>query len=253
MEDKKEETKKEESKKTTAKKETTNKKESKEATAKSETAKKVDNKQKTTNNKTKQTQAKSRKGVIAIGIIALIIVLIIGIGYPVTLNIRKESSLKEIDNMFVAIKSGDEETIKKYFNEENSPNDENDEEGTKIIKIMLSNLKYEVISTDVSLNENIVKVNVTNKNLNEVFSNYMKKALSLAFSKAFNRTTEEEMNEQMETYLEEQYNSEDVEAVTTEITITMKRESGKWKIEINEEELINAILPEYESIINAIK
>jgi hypothetical protein len=194
----------------------------------------------------------AKKGFRIIAVIAIIALIIIAVGYPVTLKIIKESSLKEIDNMFVAMKSGDEETIKKYLKEGDSSDEDMDETSQEMAKTMLRNINYEIVSTDVSLKENIVKINVTNKDLKEVFSAYMKKAFSLAFSKAFSEMAEEEMEEQMQNYFEEQYNSEDIETVTTEVTITVKRDSGKWNIEIDKDEFIEAILPGYESIINSI-
>ena len=69
-------------------------------------------------------------------------------------------------------------------------------------KVMLSNLNYEVLSADVKSKDCIVKLKISNKNLKEVFSNYMQKALSLAFSQAFGRVTEEKMNAQMKQYFQ---------------------------------------------------
>ena len=92
---------------------------------------------------------------------------------------------------------------------------------------MLKNLNYEVVSTDVKINECTMKLNISNKNLKTVFGNYISKAFSVAFSQAFGAMTEEEMDEQLKQYFIEQYNSEDIETVTTEVTINMKKKDGK--------------------------
>ena len=115
---------------------------------------------------------------------------------------------------------------------------------------MLSNLNYEVLSADVKSKDCIVKLKISNKNLKEVFSNYMQKALSLAFSQAFGRVTEEEMNAQMKQYFQEQYNSDSVETISNEITVTMTKKDGKWNMSTDEEQLVNAILPGYKEISN---
>lgn len=184
----------------------------------------------------------NKKVIISIIAVVLVIAIICG-GYFLRLHLIKSSAIKEVDKIFSAIKSGDEETLKQYVNEENSENKEME-------KVMLSNLNYEILSADVKSKDCIVKLKVSNKNLKEVFSNYMQKALSLAFSQAFGRVTEEEMNAQMKQYFQEQYNSDSVETISNEITVTMTKKDGKWNMSTDEEQLVNAILPGYKEISN---
>ena len=163
-------------------------------------------------------------------IVILIIVLIIG-GYAIALNVTKTQAIDTVDKMFTAIKTGDEEQIKQYIDienaiEENNTTEENIAEDQDMEKAMLKNLNYEVLSTDVKINECTMKLNISNKNLKTVFGNYISKAFSLAFSQAFGAMTEEEMDAQLKQYFEEQYNSDEIETVTTEVTINMKKENG---------------------------
>ncbi len=185
-------------------------------------------------------------------IVLLVIILIVG-GYFIALNTTKKQALDTVDKMFIALKTGDQEQIKQYINienetEENETTEENIAEDQDMEKAMLKNLNYEVVSTDVKINECTVKLNVSNKNLKTVFANYMSKAFSVAFSQAFGEMTEEEMDTQLKQYFEEQYNSDDVETVTTEITINMKKQDGKWNIDGDDEAFVNAILPGYKEI-----
>lgn len=189
----------------------------------------------------------NKKVIISIIAVVLVIAIICG-GYFLRLHLIKSSAIKEVDNIFSAIKSGDEETLKQYVNEENS--EDTDSENKEMEKVMLSNLNYEVLSADVKSKDCIVKLKISNKNLKELFSNYMQKALSLAFSQAFGRVTEEEMNAQMKQYFQEQYNSDSVETVSNEITVTMTKKDGKWNMSTDEEQLVNAILPGYKEISN---
>lgn len=198
----------------------------------------------------------NKKVIIPIIVVIVIIAIICG-GYFLTLHILKTSAIKEVDTVFNAIKLGDEETIKQYLDgTETEYEDEEDldtnDSSEEMAKIMLSNMNYEIISTDVSLKECTVKLNISNKDLKTVFGNYMQKAFSLAFSQAFGQITEEEMNTQMQQYFEEQYNSDEIETITSELIITMTIKNGKWIMDADKDQVINSILPGYEEIMESI-
>ena len=192
--------------------------------------------------------------------IALIVILIIALlvgGYFIALNVTKTQALSTVDKMFTALKTGDEEQIKQYINieniiEKNETEEDNTSDNQDMEKTMLKNLNYEVLSTNVKINECTMKLNVSNKNLKTVFGNYISKAFSVAFSQAFGAMTEEEMDEQLKHYFEEQYNSEDIETVTTEVTINMKKENGKWNIDCDEDAFVNAVLPGYKEVVESL-
>ena len=113
---------------------------------------------------------------------------------------------------------------------------------------MLNNLNYEVISTEVKFNQCTVKLNISNKNLKTVFGNYISKAFSLAFSQAFGAMTEEEMDNQLKQYFEEQYDSESTETITSEMTIDLKKENGKWTVNCDKDKFVDAVLPGYKEV-----
>lgn len=197
------------------------------------------------------------KKVLKIALIVVLIIVLIVAGCFIALNLTKKQALDTVDKMFTAIKTGDEEQIKQYINIENLTEEEETTEETaaedqEMEKAMLKNLNYEVISTDVRLNECTVKVNISNKDLKTVFGNYMAKAFSLAFSQAFGAITEEEMDNQLKQYFEEQYDSDSIETITTEITIDMKKENGKWNITCDEDKFVNAILPGYKEVVESL-
>lgn len=189
-------------------------------------------------------------------IVVLIIALIVG-GYFIFLNFTKKQALDTVDKIFTAIKSGDEEQVKQYINieeltKEEGATEETSTENQEMEKIMLKNLNYEVVSTDVKLNECIIKLNISNKNLKTVFGNYMVKAFSIAFSQAFGAMTEEEMDNQLKQYFEEQYNSDSIETIKSEITINMKKEKGKWNITCDKDKLVDAVLPGYKEVVESL-
>lgn len=262
VEPKKNEKVKEETKKDEVKKETTKSKsevKDKKENAKTEVKKEIkkdSNKKNATKNNSKKENKKSTTKIVVSIIVALVIIALVACGgYFLTLNSIKTSALNEVNAAFTALKSGDEELIKQYLGEESAEvmtEEMDDENGKEMVKIMLSHLNYEIVSSDVNLKECTVKLNISNKDLKTVFGNYMKKAFSLAFSQAFGKMTEEEMNTQLQKYFEEQYESEDVQTISNELTVTMKKENGKWKMDAEEKQVINAILPGYEDVIESI-
>lgn len=189
----------------------------------------------------------------------LIFVVIVGVvlgGYYFALNRTKKQALDTVDKVFTAIKTGDEQQIKQYLSFDaldEEDNSEDDADSEQMSKTMLKNLKYEVVSTDVTLKECHVKVDASNKDLKTVFGNYMKKAIGVAFSQAFGgNTSEEDMNAQMQKYFEEEYNSDEIPMVTNSVTFDLKKDNGKWKVNCDENELVNAILPGYKDVENTL-
>lgn len=185
-------------------------------------------------------------------IVILIIALIVG-GYFIYLNLTKKQALDTIDKMFTALKTGDEEQIKQYINiedeiEKNQATEDNIEEDQDMEKTMLKKLNYEILSTNVKINECTIKLNISNKNLKTVFGNYISKTFSLAFSQAFGAMTEEEMDNQLKQYFEEQYDSESTETITSEMTIDLKKENGKWTVNCDEDKFVDAVLPGYKEV-----
>lgn len=196
-----------------------------------------------------------KKFLKALLIFVVIVEVVLG-GYYFALNRTKKQALDTVDKVFTAIKTGDEQQIKQYLSFDaldEEDNSEDDADSEQMAKTMLKNLKYEVVSTDVTLKECHVKVDASNKDLKTVFGNYMKKAIGVAFSQAFGgNTSEEDMNAQMQKYFEEEYNSDEVPMVTNSVTFDLKKDNGKWKVNCDENELVNAILPGYKDVENTL-
>lgn len=216
-----------------------------------------DENKKKKDNKIKNKKSSGKK--ITVAIISIISVIAIScVIYFLTLNIFKASAINEIDNAFTALKSGDEEIIKKYLATEavkEMSEDLNDEDSRKMAKVMLSHLEYEVVSADVNFKEGEIKINVSNKDLKKVFENYMKKVFSIAISQTFGKMSDEDFNSELLKILQEQYDSESIETIKNELVIKLTRENGEWKIDsdADENQIVNAILPGYESVLESLK
>ena len=196
-----------------------------------------------------------KKVLIILAIVLGIVLLGVG-GYFSIIHFTKVSDVKTVDDMFNAIKDGNTEEMKKYISideEKSSDNtDSSADESTESLKIVVKNLKYDVVSSKTKLNECELKLNVTNKDLKAVITNYMYDAFSIAFSSAFGNKDEKELEKTLIEALEKQYNSEDVQEVTNSVTLNLKKENGKWKISCDNEELLNAILPGYSTISDSL-
>ena len=119
-------------------------------------------------------------------------------------------------------------------------------------RIMLKKLDYEIESLDWKFNQCTVKLKVTNKDLKTVFQNYMTKAISLAFSQTTDQSSDGDIESQLKEFFEEQYDSDSIENKSTEITVTLTKEKGKWKVTCDENALVDAILPGYRDFIEYV-
>ncbi len=203
-----------------------------------------------------------KKNVKILIIVLASIVVLAGLavgGYFLSLHFTKVKALKAVDEVFVSLKSGDVNQLKKYINlsdsestsDEVTDGDEEDDDN-KTALIMLKNLNYEVVDTDIGFKNCTITLNVSNKDIKTVFSKYISNLFSLAISSAFGQITEEELNQKAEETLEKEYNSDEVETVTNPLTLNLVKENGKWKVEFDKTELLNAVLPGYTEVIESL-
>lgn len=210
---------------------------------------------------------KSLKTILIIILAIIVVAAIICGGYFLTIKLQEKSALKAVDSMFTALKTGNEEEIKQYINieevenEGNNEKENNEEEESaesfiddeEMAKAMMQHLNYEVISTDTKINNCTVKLNVSNKDFKTTIENYITQAFSLAISSAFGGMTDEEMNAKMEEYFVGQFNSEDLQTMTNEVTLNMKKENGKWDMDYDKDQLLNAIMPGYSEVMKSLE
>lgn len=203
-----------------------------------------------------------KKNVKILIIVLASIVVLAGLavgGYFLSLHFTKVKALKAVDEVFVSLKSGDVNQLKKYINlsdsestsDEVTDGDEEDDDN-KTALIMLKNLNYEVVDTDIGFKNCTITLNVSNKDIKTVFSKYISNLFSLAISSAFGQITEEELNQKAEETLEKEYNSDEVETVTNPLTLNLVKENGKWNVNFDKTELLNAVLPGYTEVIESL-
>ena len=182
-------------------------------------------------------------------IIIVIAVALVGVGgYFGYLQLVKNSALQSIDERFTNIKEGNISELEKYTSIDESTSSSDKEEEEWLMKLMLKNLNYEVVSAKPKFNECEVELKVTNKNVGSAFEKMFSKLLTLSFSIDLEDMSESQLNDKLNEEFEKIYDSDDVKTETNNITVTLKREDGTWNLSGDKDEITNALLPGYSDI-----
>lgn len=194
---------------------------------------------------------------VLIGVITLVIIVAMAIlGYFVMLKIEQNKVESTIEDMFTNLKSGENNNQKQEVLEQlqNNSNQENSTKDTIDYIILFNKLNYSIIENKTNFNEASVVLDITNKDMKKIIGNYLVKAIQLAFANAFTPTySEEQMNEELANYLKEQMESNEIENITTNITLKLEKQDGKWVIkEESKKDFVNALLPGFVDSINQI-
>lgn len=189
-------------------------------------------------------------GVITVVIIAAIVIL----GYFVMLKVEQNKVEKTIEEMFIDLKSGEINEQKQKVLEEiqDNSNEENTAKDTIDGIILFNKLNYSIIENKTNFKEASIVLDITNKDMKKILGNYLIKAFQLAFANAFTTTySEEQINEELVNYLKEQIESDEIENITTNITLKMEKQDGKWVIkEESKKDFVNALLPGFVDAVN---
>ena len=188
-----------------------------------------------------------KKFLIVIIIVIAVALVDVG-GYFGYLQLVKNSALQSIDERFTNIKEGNISELEKYISIDESTSSSDKEEEEWLMKLMLKNLNYEVVSAKPKFNECEVELKVTNKNLGSAFEKMFSKLLTLSFSTDLEDMSESQLNDKLNEEFEKIYDSDDVKTETNNITVTLKREDGTWNLSGDKDEITNALLPGYSDI-----
>ncbi len=128
------------------------------------------------------------------------------------------------------------EGIKKYFGTKDILGDEGAlaEDGENI-RYFVKNLKFKVLSSEITDNTAVVKTEITNLDMLPVFQEFLAKGLEAAFQNAFAEKplSEEELEKSTEALLISLL--EDAKQTTTVVVeIKLSKEGDSWKIDMDE-------------------
>ena len=212
-------------------------KEKKEEKAKTEKEKTENPKtEKSKSEKTSESKSNNSEFIVAIVIIALIVIALI-----MYMFFMVDSPKKAVEDMFNQIKTGaeDQEMFDGIFG--NNETMEND-----VREAIFSNLSWNILSEKEEGDKATVEVEVTNKDFKKAIENFKEKIVKVAFSG-------EEIDEaKTQQYLIDELNNKELENVKNTHTINVEKKDGKWEVSIEENEIVNILLPGFMEAIQAI-
>ena len=204
-------------------------------------------KEKKQNKEKKESNEKGNKkvGYWVGGIILLFVVLAI----VTALLLLPTTPEKTVEGMLNSLKNADFESVNKYVNYEEIVNEsemlQNSEMDEETQSLLFDKLTWKISNISKEENTASVEVEITNKDFNQIISNYKQEALRIAFSgESF---TEEVQNNK----LKEQLKNEEIGTKTITTTIQLEKQDGEWKVQADES-LVNALLPGLQEAINSL-
>lgn len=188
------------------------------------------------------------------GIFLLVLMLLLSVACN-----KGETAEQATINALNALKTLDKDTLSKYmdYNELVETNENgNDQESEEYVKKIFENLEYKIVSSEEKENEAVVKVDITNIDMEKVMGETMKNALAQAFSQAFSSIGEQQSEEENEEMLNEQFNqaienNKDSKVINT-VDIKLSKVDSQWKISMDSE-LQNALMGNLLRIANQLK
>ena len=204
-------------------------------------------KEKKQNKEKKESKEKGSKkvGYWVGGIVLLVVVLVI----VTALLLLPATPEKTVEGMLNSLKNADFESVNKYVNYEEIVNEsemlQNSEMDEETQSLLFDKLAWKILNISKEENTASVEVEITNKDFDQIISNYTQEALRIAFSgESF---TQEEQNNK----LKEQLKNEEIGTKTVTTTIQLVKQDKEWKIQADES-LVNALLPGLQEAINSL-
>ncbi len=203
------------------------------------------------------SDSKEKKGgikvVLGIVIFLVVIALVAGATYFAMLKAEESSARKTVEGVFESLKTGDEEAIDRYLNNgEGSIAEEDD-----TFMLFFQPLNYDIKNVEADFKNASVEVEVSTKDTGEIFKNYFAKIYEIAFSNALSgNVSEEDLDNQLKSYLQEQVTSEEIETITNTITLRLEKDGTEWKVSEDDENVdafVNAVLPNFSSVLEDLQ
>ncbi len=179
------------------------------------------------------------------GVVLLLVVLAI----VTALLLLPATPEKSVEGMLNSLKNADFESVNKYVNYEEIVNEsetlQNSEMDAETQSLLFDKLSWKILNISKEENTANVEVEITNKDFNQIITNYKQEALKIAFSgESF---TQEEQNNK----LKEQLKNEEIGTKTVTTTIQLVKQDKEWKVQADES-LVNALLPGLQEAINSL-
>lgn len=163
-------------------------------------------------------------------IIILIIIVILG-GFIIYRLFYYDKPGKDVNEAFSAISKGNGSEAAKYMDYDSFYQYIGDE---SVYKLIMKSMSYSVKSVNQNDTTAIAVVEVSNRNIEELYNNFVVEAYQLVLSEAYLTEEEKAGEELLSDVINEMYidalSDEEADKVTNELTISMTREGRVWKL-----------------------
>ena len=182
--------------------------------------------------------------------VLVLVVVIVAVVFGI-LKLTAKNPADSVTGLVECLKNGDFQGANVYVNGDNTEalGIDSETEDIEMIKLFFSNLNLNIVEVTKDKDQAIVKAEITNKDLNTIMQNYMKKALELAMSSINTSTTTEDMETQLLDYFKSQFTSTEIENITTSVDIVLIKVDKEWKV-VLDETLRDALLPGLSELSN---
>jgi len=155
------------------------------------------------------------------------------------LDVPTETNTENVSNLLITNNETNTDTTTSLTNEiiQQSKKDEKD------YIDFFKKMEYEIVEEKADFVDGYVKVKIVNKNIGKIIKKYYVRAFALSIRTAFSTQESSQVQENLDSYLKQLLTSDEIERVSTEVTFKLKREGFEWKLDVNKEELCDAILP----------
>ncbi|AFS79205.1 putative lipoprotein [Gottschalkia acidurici 9a] len=141
-------------------------------------------------------------------------------------------------NALNAVKSLNKQEAEKYFTysdliKENSSK-EDLLENEETLKLMLKNLNFKILSSDVKNDSAVVKAEITSIDMKPILGEYISQAFSTAMSNAFVQDENNSEDDEMEQIFIDLLKNEDNKLLTSVVDVKLTKVEGVWKLDMDE-------------------
>lgn len=188
--------------------------------------------------------------VLKIVLIAIAIVLVIALVVYGVVKLLEKKPENSIQSFVEALKNGDFELAKTYTSDETMDALEiSEDDDLEMMKLYFKCIDLKILEVTKAKDQAVVKVEITNKDLKTILQNYIQKALELAMSQINSNETQESMETELLEYFKSQFDSDEIQNITTTVDVVLNKVDGEWKVVIDET-LRDALLPGLSEINN---
>jgi adenine-specific DNA methylase len=151
---------------------------------------------------------------------------------------RRPGPDKTVSGMLDALKNWDTAALAGYIDVDQLYADaniasENQDQMTEILKLIMKNLSYEILDTQVSGDTAVVTVSITNTNMSVVITEYFTNVLVLAFSG--NYSTDAELESAAYDLLQTSIQNHMDQTITNQVDVQLTKQDGQWVTTMSDE------------------